>query len=1246
MKIRSVWLAHFYYLFSIVIILFLLIQVIPWNFKDPFPAGAFLPASWKSVTICFLAGMTLLFLLTRLFFMAIRKGQATCFSGKNEHHLRLLLDSSQDAIALLDYESGRILEANKAFVDRTGLEYGQLLNRSLNDLLPQRLILRYLRKMNKGIATNRTLDFLQSSKGKVYRNTLQPVFHNNEFVGKVILQSRDVTHEKRVEEDLRQTSKSYQELSENSPLGILVHRNNRVEYANPMAINILCGGRSCDLTGKYFYDLISPEYHALVYQMIHNTYFKDRRECFELKIIRQDGSRIYVEGSGQNITFRGYPAAQMVFWEISHKKQAEEALKRSEKRFRNFFQRNSAPMLLINPGDGSIEDSNLAACRFYGYSESEMRTMSIFQINVSNQQEVKNQMDKALREVRNHFIFRHRLASGRIKDVETYSSPIMTGEETILFSVIHDITRRKQAENLIKKLNENLEHKVILRTQKLRQVNETLLKEIGEREKAENRLKRSYEFLTSVINALSEHIAILNQEGVIIQTNHAWQKFWRENNGAEEYSFNGVNYLKASEQASGRYSQEGPIVAKEIRKILLAKKQTFSMEYPCHTLKSLRWFKMSANRLSNGDEMYVVVAHTDITEIKSLEHKISLEKEIWRRSFHAISEGIVLVDENLSIQQGNEAFAKIVGEKETHLAGKKIYQLVHGMKSPPGSCSICRALQERKEVQHEFWEPHLEKYLNVSLDLLNKPQGEFEFAVLTFRDVTYYKQAEKELIARENKFRRIIKHSPVGIYLTDEQGFIKEWNPAMEVLFQIEAREALGKKIWDMQDRLRKTDEQIEDYPPRNRKEIEQYLDQGVQDLVAQSPREEKVVRADGTPRIIHSKVFSIPGDGGYMLGGLLQDVTAQKKAMERIVESEKKLKAIFTHSKQMFFILDRYGTIEAFNQNACSGIPNLFKNEVKTGFIFTDVIHPDYRQDFAEDFYQALRGEQITRERNLISQTQHEVWIEYTIYPIMEQQTIKGIFLNVVDISSRKQAEENIYRSLEKEQELNQMKSRFISMVSHEFRTPLTNIFTNVQILQRYDQKMDRSRKDTQFIRIMESVRMLQSMLDEVSLFSKQQDNRVKLQWVAIEVKPFFQSIADEIISTFVRPIDVNFSIGYETEVVIDKFLLRHIMGNLLSNAVKYSEYKVVLTVRCQDDRIMTIDVKDWGRGIPGKDLQNIFNPFYRSSNVGKVSGTGLGLSIVRQCVELLGGEIDIDSELNHGTTVKVRIPYQIPNY
>src|SRR6056297_1271416 len=127
--------------------------------------------------------------------------------------------------------------------------------------------------------------------------------------------------------------------------------------------------------------------------MIHNTYYKNRRESFELEFFKQDGSRIYVEGSGQNITFRGYPAAQVVFWEITHKKQVEEALKKSEKRFRDFFQRNSAPMLLINPEDGSIEDSNLAACKFYGYPARVMKSMSIFQINVLSQEEVKSQMD-------------------------------------------------------------------------------------------------------------------------------------------------------------------------------------------------------------------------------------------------------------------------------------------------------------------------------------------------------------------------------------------------------------------------------------------------------------------------------------------------------------------------------------------------------------------------------------------------------------------------------------------------------------------------------------------------------------------------------------------------------------------------------------------------------------------------------------------------------------------------------------
>ena len=855
MKRKSVFqTALVYYLLSLFFLLYLLSLLLSSNFMDLRWPVSSIPFSRETVLVFILIGLIILF-LTRLFILTIRNEKVYQSSSEREHHLKLLINSSQDALALLDEKNETILEANKSFVEHISLDTNQLLGEPLSNIVPQRFILRYRRNLVRAIASKMRLEFLQNSHGKVYWNTLQPIFDKEGFTRKVVLLSRDVTHEKNVEEDLRETSKSYRELSENSPLGILVHRDNKVQHVNSMAMKILGVGCPCDLVGKNIYELIAPEYHVVAYQMIHKTYFKNRQEPFELKFTKQDGSEIFVEGSGRDITFRGYPAAQLFFGEVTHKKHAEAALKRSEEIFRKFFRRNSAPILLINPEDGSIEDSNLAACRFYGYPERVMRSMTIFNINMLSQKEVKNQMDKALKQVRNHFIFHHRLASGQIKDVETYSTPINTGEETLLFSIIHDITRRKRAEDLIRKLNENLERKVILRTQKVRQVNEALLTEIGEREKVEKRLKRSHDFLTSVINALSENIAILNHQGVIIQVNEAWNKFWQKNGGDKKYSFIGMNYLTVLEESRGNYSEEASYVAGEIREMIRGRKWNLSMEYPCLSEESFRWFKMSANLFENVGQVYIVIAHTDISE---------------------------------------------------------------------------------------------------------------------------------------------------------------------------------------------------------------------------------------------------------------------------------------------------------------------------------------------------------------------------------------------------RKQAEENIYRSLEKEQELNQMKSRFISMVTHEFRTPLTNIFTSAQILQRYDNQMDRSKKDTQFARIIESVRILQSMLEEVSLFSKRQDNRLNLKWVPVEIKSFFQSMVDEIISTFSRSIHIQFSMRSNPEVAIDKSLLRHITANLLTNAVKYSNDEVVINVKLRENQKLIITVKDQGRGIPGKDLNHIFDPFFRSSNAGSVSGTGLGLSIVRQCVDLLGGEIDVKSTLNHGTLVEVCIPYQ----
>jgi signal transduction histidine kinase len=248
-----------------------------------------------------------------------------------------------------------------------------------------------------------------------------------------------------------------------------------------------------------------------------------------------------------------------------------------------------------------------------------------------------------------------------------------------------------------------------------------------------------------------------------------------------------------------------------------------------------------------------------------------------------------------------------------------------------------------------------------------------------------------------------------------------------------------------------------------------------------------------------------------------------------------------------------------------------------------------------------------------------------------------------VLDISDRKKAEENIYKSLEREKELSEMKTRFISMVSHEFRTPLANIYSNAQLLDRFEEKWNKEKKARSLDRILNSVQVLNSMLDDVSLFGKKQSGKLQYNPTPVDFEGYISSLIDETLTNFNTKRHVRFEKDDNVGTIhTDKFLLHHIVTNLLSNALKYSSEgtEVLLRIDNSDREWINLTIQDHGKGIPEKELNKIFEPFYRASNIDNVSGTGLGMAIIKHCTDLLNGKLHIDSEIGIGTTVSINIP------
>jgi signal transduction histidine kinase len=239
--------------------------------------------------------------------------------------------------------------------------------------------------------------------------------------------------------------------------------------------------------------------------------------------------------------------------------------------------------------------------------------------------------------------------------------------------------------------------------------------------------------------------------------------------------------------------------------------------------------------------------------------------------------------------------------------------------------------------------------------------------------------------------------------------------------------------------------------------------------------------------------------------------------------------------------------------------------------------------------------------------------------------------------------AGEEMLANLDRERDLGELKSNFVSMVSHEFRTPLAVILSSTELLRNHLDRLTPERREQQLLSIHSSTLQMARLIEEVLLLGKVEAGRMTFDPLPLDLREFCGVLVDEALSATRRRCPITLLCSQDLPAVVhaDAALLRHIFSNLLSNAAKYSPEgaRITLHVGCQEGEIV-IHVSDQGIGIPEADLPHLFQPFHRAKNVGQVSGTGLGLMITRRCVELHGGTINITSPEGGGTTVTVIFP------
>lgn len=312
-------------------------------------------------------------------------------------------------------------------------------------------------------------------------------------------------------------------------------------------------------------------------------------------------------------------------------------------------------------------------------------------------------------------------------------------------------------------------------------------------------------------------------------------------------------------------------------------------------------------------------------------------------------------------------------------------------------------------------------------------------------------------------------------------------------------------------------------------------------------------------------------------------------------------------------------------------------------------LVHPDDRAAIARRLQDREDGKTIPSraEVRMMRKDGAVRWIEMYSTSI-EYRGKFAVQVVALDVTERKQMEaamietETLRLALRQERELKELKSRFISMVSHQFRTPLSVISTTGYLLENYHDRLPPEKREDYFGKIRSQIDRLDELIENVLTISEKEEKGLPFAPSMIDLEAFCREMTAEIQLTSAALHQLVFTAtGDFSAVMVDVKLLRHILSNLLSNAIKYSPNggEVDFDLKQQDDDAV-FQISDAGIGISTDDQKHLFEPFHRGQNVGGIKGSGLGLKIVKDFVDVHGGAITCVSEVGKGTTFTVRLP------
>lgn len=388
----------------------------------------------------------------------------------------------------------------------------------------------------------------------------------------------------------------------------------------------------------------------------------------------------------------------------------------------------------------------------------------------------------------------------------------------------------------------------------------------------------------------------------------------------------------------------------------------------------------------------------------------------------------------------------------------------------------------------------------------------------------------------------------------------------------------------------------------------------------------------------------------------LKRQVKETEKAKEELVRVMQFQKAVLDSSGAMIIATDPNGTINLFNHAA----------EDLLGYQADEVIgkcDPGCFHDREETVRRAAKySNELSREvppgfevyvaRSKNNQPNKNEWIyvkkDGTKFPVSlsitafrnKQEQITGFLGVAVDISETKKTEQELKKALERERELSEMKSKFVSIASHEFRTPLSTVLSSTYLLQKYIHTEDQPKREKHIERIISSVNQLTDILNDLLNVGKIEEGKIFPKFSYFNICDHIRKNIDDIKVNQKKGQQIIFRHQGETMVRLDPSLLTHIVTNLLSNSIKFSPAGSAIRIETEiKGCLFTLRITDQGIGIPKEEQIHLFELFFRSENANGIQGTGLGLHIVKKYTEIMNGKIQCNSTLGEGTEFLINI-------